>query len=114
MVGEVGEDAIDMLYLLSVFFSVIYCVQGFAIEITKGDIVHLENSRTPNAGAALFPAIPCFQILAIGLAWLLKQCFQHHAFLVLTLLFLISSIYWWVSFARLRAIYKKKKAESAM
>ncbi|MGD0539714.1 MAG: hypothetical protein ABSC03_18955 [Verrucomicrobiota bacterium] len=96
-----------MLYLLAIIFSLVVCGQSFASEITADNITHLKNGRLPNAGAAIFPAIPFFQLLAIGAAWLLQTFIPHYAVWILVGLFLIFSAFWAFSFTKLRAEFSR-------
>ena len=59
-----------MIYFLILILSFFLNALGFAIEISEGNIRHIENGREPNAGAALFPVIPFTQIAFLGLAFL--------------------------------------------
>ena len=45
-------------------------------EITDGNIRHVQNGRTPNAGAALFPNIPFVQVTYVLVAWGLDHLHQ--------------------------------------
>ena len=92
-----------MLYLLATIFSLVVSGQSFASEVTAGNITHVKNGRQPNAGAAIFPAIPGFQLLAIGVAWLLQTFIPHYAVWILVGSFLLFSAFWAFSFAKLRA-----------
>ena len=40
-------------------------------ECAEGNVIHVENGRPPNAGAAVFPAIPVIPALAVLASWLL-------------------------------------------
>jgi hypothetical protein len=62
-----------MIYFLAIILSFIACIQVFVSEIVVGNIFHRKQGPKPNAGAALFPVIPFFQFLALGLAWLLEK-----------------------------------------
>jgi energy-converting hydrogenase Eha subunit A len=75
-----------MIYLLAIVFSLIASVQSFALEITRCNIIHLKNERQPNAGAAIFPTIPLFQIIAAGIAWLLEKFLQPYAIWIFSFL----------------------------
>ena len=99
-----------MIYLLAIFLSVVVSVQGFASEITAGNITHLKHGRLPNAGAAIFPVIPVLQLLATGVAWLLQAFIPGYAAWILVGLFLIFSAFWTVSFLRLRAEFQSLKS----
>ncbi len=98
-----------MLYLLAIVFSLIVSVQGFASEITAGNISHLKNGRTPNAGAAIFPTIPVLPLFAVGAAWMLQSLIPHYAIWILIGLFLIFSAFWAFSFMKLKAEFDRIK-----
>lgn len=97
-----------MIYLLAIFLSLVVSAQGFASEITAGNISHLKHGRQPNAGAAIFPVIPVFQFLAAGVAWLLQAFVPGYAVWILVGLFLGFSAFWTVSFVRLRAELQRR------
>src|SRR5262245_58248726 len=101
-----------MIYLLAVILSFVVCGQVFASEITDGNINHVKNGRTPNAGAALFPLIPTLQLLAAGGTWLLQTFIPDFATWVVIACFLLFTIVWAVSFAKLRAEFQKAIASS--
>ncbi len=92
-----------MTYLLAIVLSLIVSVFAFASEITAGNIGHLRNGRAPNAGAALFPTIPVFQVLAVGIAWLLDMVLLDYTVWVLLGGFLVLVVLWAVLFVKLRA-----------
>ena len=98
-----------MIYLTAIVFSLIVCAQSGASAITSGNITHLKYGREPNAGVSLFPAVPLFQLLALGLAWVLQQFVPSYAILVLVCFFLVSSALWLVSFNKLRAELSRAK-----
>jgi hypothetical protein len=96
-----------MTYLLALIFSLIVSIQAFASEITAGNIRHVKNGRQPNAGAAIFPAIPVLQLLALGIAYLFEAFVPRYAVWILTGLFLLSSLFWAFSFVSLRAEFRR-------
>jgi len=98
-----------MIYLLAIIFSLVVCVQSFASEITAGNITHIKNGRLPNAGAAIFPTIPIFPLLAIGAAWLLQTFIPQYALWILVGSFLIFSVFWALSFTRLKTKFDQIK-----
>ena len=100
-----------MIYVLAIILSLIVCGQCFASEITAGDIRHVKNGRTPNASAALFPLIPMAQLLAAGGAWLLQSFVPQFAIWVVVGSFLVITMGWAFSFARLRAEFRKVTAD---
>lgn len=101
-----------MIYLLATVLSLIVCVQCFVSEITAGNIMHVRNGRVPNASAALFPAIPTLQLLAVGTAWLLQTLVPEFAVWILIGSFLAITVFWAISFAKLRDEFAKVTAIS--
>src|SRR4051812_49091373 len=95
-----------MIYLLTILLSLVVSAQCFASEVTAGNITHLKNGRQPNAAAAIFPAIPVCQLLAIGLAWLIQALVPRYAVWIIASLFLVFSLFWVFSFLRLRAEFR--------
>jgi hypothetical protein len=91
-----------MTYPLAIVLSVIVSVYAFASEITAGNIGHLQNGRQPNAGAALFPTIPVFQMVAVGVSWIVELAIPEYTAWVLVVGFLILTAIWAVSFVKLR------------
>jgi thiol:disulfide interchange protein len=98
-----------MLYLLAIFFSLVVSGQSFASGITAGNITHVKNGRLPKAGAAIFPTIPIFPLLAIGAAWLLQAFIPQYAVWILVGSFLIFSVFWAFSFTKLKAEFDRIK-----
>ena len=96
-----------MIYWLAILFSLIASFQSFASEITASNITHLKNGRQPNAGAAIFPTIPVFQILAVGAAWLLGRFVEPYAIWILCGGFAVFTIFWIFSFVRMKAELKR-------
>jgi hypothetical protein len=92
-----------MTYILAITLSLIVSGFAFASEITAGNIRHLRNGRVPNAGAALFPTSPVFQLLAVGIAWIFDRFFWEYTVWVLLGGFLVLAVLWAVSFVKLRA-----------
>ena len=92
-----------MTYLIAIVLSVIVSVYAFASEITAGNIRHLQNGRKPNAGAAILPTIPVFQVLAVGVAWFLEWLIPEYAVWILLGGFLVVTVICAVSSAKLRA-----------
>jgi hypothetical protein len=92
-----------MTYLLAVVLSLIVSFYVFASEVTAGNIRHLQNGREPNAGAAVFPTVPLLQMLAVGLAWFLERVTPEFAIWGLVGGFLVLSVRWAVSIAKLKA-----------
>jgi hypothetical protein len=98
-----------MIYLLTIFLSLVVSAQCFASEVTAGNITHLKNGRQPDAGAAIFPAIPVCQLLAIGVA-LIQALVPRYAVWIIASLFLVFSLFWVFSFLRLRAEFRSLKS----
>ncbi|KGF71499.1 hypothetical protein DO97_18050 [Neosynechococcus sphagnicola sy1] len=92
-----------MLYLVAIVLSFAACAQAVASELASGNIKHLKHGRKPNAGVALLPMIPVFQLVALGLAWVLEQVVPNYAILVLVALYLCIFLFWVVSYKRLRS-----------
>ena len=99
-----------MIYVIAIILSLIVCVQCFASEITAGNIRHVNHGRTPNASAALFPLVPIAQLLAAGGAWLLQTFVPRFAIWIVVGSFLVITIAWMRSFARLRSEFRKVTA----
>ena len=96
-----------MIYLVAVILSFVACVLSFACEITEGNITHVRYGRELNAGAALFPAIPFFQLVFVGVAWLVTYFVPDHAFWILTGLCVVLFGAYAFSLWRLRAEWKR-------
>jgi hypothetical protein len=95
-----------MIYVIALVLSLVVCAQTFASEVYYGNILHIKNGRKPTAGAALFPAIPSYQLLALGLARLLDNAFPTLAIWMLMALFVVFSAFWLFSFKRLKTELK--------
>lgn len=92
-----------MIYLIALILSLAVCAQSVASGIVSGNIAHLKHGREPNAGVSLFPMIPLFQMLALGLAWFLEHYIPSFAILALSCSFLALFAIWLVSFKRSKA-----------
>jgi len=99
-----------MIYVIAVVLSLIACVQSFLSEITAGNITHLKNSRPPNAGAALFPMIPFMPLLFLGAAWVLRRFVPEYGMWIIVVAFLILSLFWAISFVKLRVELRRVEA----
>jgi hypothetical protein len=99
-----------MIYVIAVIFGLAACVESFLSEVTEGNITHLKNGRPPNAGAALFPLIPIVPLLFFGAAWVLRRFVPEYAVWILVGAFLTLSLFWAVSFAKLRAELRRTEA----
>jgi len=102
-----------MIYIIAVIFSFVVHAQAVFFQATLGNFIHIKNGREPNAGVALFPMIPFFQFLALGLAWVLKQVMPTYDILAFVCFFLVFSVFWLVSLAKLKAELSRAKANSA-
>ena len=101
-----------MTYLVALLLSAIVCVQAFASEIVNGNTRHVRHGRKPNAGAALFPNVPVYQLLELGLAWIIERFAPSAAMVVLLAIHAVLFAIWAVSFHRARAEYSRALAES--
>ena len=91
----------QMGYLLVALLSIVFAFLGFATEIARGNISHIENGREPNAGASIFPVIPLGPMFLVGLVWLLNNTYHNlgfWAFVAFTAWHIPS---WWISQTRL-------------
>ena len=88
-----------MSYLVSIAFSLVACVLQFACTITGGNAAHLRHGRTPNATFVLFPAIPCYPLLFVGVQFFLP----HYALWVFAGICLFLFVQWLVFAFQLRA-----------
>jgi hypothetical protein len=101
-----------MIYLLATLLGLIASVGTLISGITWSNIRHVENGRQPNAGAALFPAIPTIPLLFVGVAWILQILIPESALLLLLGSFVILSVFWALSFAKLKAELERAIANS--
>ena len=62
-----------MMYTGLIILSIVACFVGFNAEVASSNIIHMENGRKPNAGAAIFPDIPFIPLLFSGIAWLINK-----------------------------------------
>lgn len=90
-----------MAYAIVIVLSVIFTFLGFAIEITSGNIVHVKHGREPNAGAAIFPNIPCIPVTVVLFTWFLNGCYPNLGFWIVVGLFTLYVPYWWWSLRRM-------------
>ena len=92
-----------MIYFVAIILSVAVCAQTVASGTLSGNITHLKNGRKPNAGVSIFPMIPLFQLLALGIAWTLEHFVPRFAFWILLGSFLALFVFWLMSYKRLKA-----------
>jgi hypothetical protein len=91
-----------MIYLIAIIFSLAICVQVAASEVVQGNVTHLKHGRESNAGVALFPMIPFFQLLLLGIAWILEYVVPSLATWTLVSCFLAQLAVWLFSFKKLK------------
>ena len=103
-----------MIYLVAFVLSLIFCIQSFAIEILNGNIGHLKNGRPPNAGAALFPAIPFIPVMALGATWLLQTFLPQAAWWIVLGAFVLYTIIWLRDFRKLQLEFRRLMAEATL
>lgn len=96
-----------MIYFVAIILSLAVCAQSVASGVLSGNITHLKHGRKPNAGVSLFPMIPLFQLLALGIAWTLEQFIPRFAFWVLLGSFLALLVAWLMSYKRLKAEFDR-------
>ncbi|WP_457445900.1 hypothetical protein [Roseateles sp. P5_E4] len=101
-----------MIFLVALVLSVVLCVQTVAIEIVEGNTVHVRHGREPKAGVALFPMVPLYQLIALGLAWGLQRLMPDVAMAVLLAIFSGLFALWVVSYRRAKAEYQRLLAAS--
>jgi len=94
--------SISMMYVGVLLLSLLSCWIGFALEITRGNVAHVQNDRPPNAGVALFPNIPLVPISYLVIVWLLNLVHVNVGFLVVTLYAGISIVTQFVMYFRAR------------
>lgn len=102
-----------MIYVIAVAMGLVTSLQGFLSEITAGNIGHLKQGRRPNAGAAVFPSIPIIPFVFVGLAWFLRIFLSGYAVWILVAAFVAQSLWWGLSFAKLRVELRGLKANRA-
>ena len=88
-------------YSIIIVLAVIFTFLELVLEATKGNIVHVKNGREPNAGAAIFPGIPCIPFAGVLLAWLLNHCYPNLGFWTVVGLFTLYLPCWRRSLRRL-------------
>jgi len=66
-----------MIYVAFVILSFVSCYVGFLLEAVESNIRHVENGRKPNAGAAIFPAIPLVPLAYIVAIWCLNNAWPN-------------------------------------
>jgi hypothetical protein len=102
-----------MTYAIVALLATVATCQGFAIEITKGNITHVRHGREPNAGAAIFPNIPTVPLLAVGGAWILNQCWPNLGFWAIIALFCLHQPFWWYHLRQLNREFDQLKGDAA-
>jgi hypothetical protein len=99
-----------MIFVIAFVLGLATCAQSLLSEVTTGNITHLKNGRPPNAGAALFPLIPIVPLLFLGATWVLQSFVPEYAMWILGGAFLTISLFWAISFARLRGELRRTEA----
>ena len=100
-----------VIYVLATLFGLLGCIGSFASECTAGNIRHIKHGRKPNARVSIFPVIPIVPLFFVGVAWILRLLAPAHAFSLFSVLALILSVLWLVSYLRLRAEFRQTIAE---
>jgi hypothetical protein len=104
VVVAVAPDTLSsMLYLGLVVLSLASCVGGFASQVVNGNICHIENGRTPNAGAAIFPSVPLFPVIYVLMAWVINRSYSGIGYCAVALYSVVSIGVQWRSYFRSRA-----------
>jgi len=102
----------DMIFLIALVLSLAVCAQTLVIAGIEGNIVHVRNGREPKAGVALFPMVPVYQLIALGLAWGLQRLVPNMATVLLLAIFAVLFAIWAVSYRRAKAEYRRVLAAS--
>jgi len=105
-----------MIYLIAILWGLLACVQGYAVEVVKGNISHLKNGREPNAGACLFPALPAVPLMSVFIAWLIELFIPTYSIEIFLIGLSVMSIILLISFISARLEYlrliKTKKSQN--
>jgi hypothetical protein len=86
--------------------SLVSCVLGFALEMTRSNIRHVQNGRTPNAGVALLPNIPFVQIGYLAAAWGIDRLRPDLGFEIVTAYAVVPIMWRWFLYRRSAASLK--------
>jgi hypothetical protein len=73
-----------MAYFSVFLLSIISCFIGFGLSSVNGNICHVKNGRTPNAGASIFPTIPIIPIVYLTVTWGLNRAYEDLGFIVIS------------------------------
>lgn len=102
-----------MIYWAAAASSLIACLLSFAHEATTGNTLHVQYGRPPNAGAAIFPTIPLFQFVFVGMAWIIQFLVPSHAIAVLTIFFVVilslQTVSLWKAIAKWKQVSTKRQ-----
>jgi hypothetical protein len=94
------------MYVVIVVLSVFSCWVVFALEVTNGNVSHVQNGRAPNAGAAIFPTIPLVQITYVLVAWGIEQFHRDIGPAVVAIYSLLSTSMRLLQYQKARRIFK--------
>ncbi|HEY8942117.1 MAG TPA: hypothetical protein VIM59_18115 [Cellvibrio sp.] len=103
----------SILYFLLLVTSFALCCAGSYQEILRGNIVHLQNGREPNAGVALFPTIPFVQAMHFGIVYGLNLAQENLGWYVITVYFSLAILCLCYMISKLKAEYNKLVFEKA-
>jgi hypothetical protein len=100
-----------MNYAIALILSVAFCVQTVVIALTLANTVHVENGREPNAGFSIVPMVPLYQLIAVGLTWVLERTVSHATLATLLILYAMLSVRWLLSYRKARSDYERALAK---
>ena len=104
----------DMIFLIAMVLSLAVCAQTVVIASIEGNIVHVRNGREPKAGVSLFPMVPVYQLIALGIAWGLQRLVPNMAAVLLLAIFAGLYAIWVASYRRAKAEYRRVLAASSI
>lgn len=81
-------------YTVVIITAVVFTFLVLATECANGNIAHVRNGREPNAGAAIFPGIPFFPIIAIVIMRIGDSFYPNLGFGAIIVGFLLFVPYW--------------------
>jgi hypothetical protein len=98
-----------MTYILALALSVMVCAMTVALSLVQRNTEHIQHGREPLASFSLFPMVPLFQALALGLAWVFERTLPHLAVSALCLIFAVLAALWLWSFIRAKFAYSQAR-----
>jgi|GEM_PF-1860580 hypothetical protein len=101
-----------MIYIITVIAALVLSFMMLASEALNGNITHLKNGREPNAGACIFPTIPCVPLFFCFISWIVEKFLKEYSIAIMLIVFAALYGLWVVGFMKLKSEFEALKNET--